>query len=102
MIDFWKLTGVKERQVRFVLAVLCFLERFPASVTSWGRTVNHNAALEGSVKDSLHLEFLAVDLVFDVPAQVDQGAATARAKVLGLKAVWEKDHLHLEDALTGL
>jgi len=74
-----------------------------ASCTSWGRSVKHNASLEGSVKDSKHLVWTAADLVWDPGSEPDPGRLIAVARELGIAAehqpatpAGEHDHWHLE------
>jgi hypothetical protein len=62
------------------------------SVTSWGRSTHHNAAVGGDPR-SLHLTWRAVDVVYDVtPALSD---ALAVAAPLGLYVHREGDHDHV-------
>jgi hypothetical protein len=63
------------------------------SVTSWGRTAKRNAAV-GGVPNSQHLDWMAVDVV---PDEWDtHGEIIKDAKALGLKAINEGDHLHIQ------
>jgi len=64
------------------------------SVTSWIRSPNHNAAL-GGVPTSRHLMGLAVDVVFDNPA--DAPGFQEAALTLGLQVLFEGDHLHVQE-----
>ena len=69
---------------------------YEASVSSWGRTLRHNAAVGGHPK-SWHLwerGALAADLVFD-NAQVATKAAEV-AREWGLEIELADDHLHVE------
>ncbi len=87
------------RYSRFVWAMYYLRTRFPTmSVTSWGRSILHNRTLPGSVPDSLHLEWCAVDLTWDPGMQPDLGAFQAAARQVGMKVIREKDHDHLEQA----
>ena len=78
--------------------------RFPGmSVTSWGRSAKHNRELPGAVPDSQHLEWTAVDVVWDPGTQPELGTFQAAARAVGLKvernahaAPGERDHDHLE------
>lgn len=64
-----------------------------ASITSWWRTAARNKS-RGGKANSLHLEGLAVDFVTDDPDEVT--ALIAHARRLGLDAVRETDHVHVE------
>jgi Peptidase M15 len=66
---------------------------FKFSITSWGRTVDHNKAV-GGVANSRHVEFLAVDCVLDDPTQKD--AFMEAAVKAELQALDDKDHVHLQ------
>lgn len=68
-----------------------------ASVTSWGRTVAHNAAV-GGVTYSAHQFWLACDVVYDRPAALSDVARREMAKRLGLNLIVEGDHHHLQTA----
>ncbi len=70
--------------------------RFPFSVTSWGRTPAHNAALGDAKGASQHLEFTAADVSFDPGTAPVPGAFIAAARECGLEAIPEGDHWHLE------
>lgn len=71
--------------------LLCW--RHKGSVTSWGRTVAHNAAV-GGVANSWHLLFLGIDVVLD--DQKKNFEFEADAVRLGLKPILEDDHYHLQ------
>lgn len=64
------------------------------SVTSWGRTAKHNAAV-GGVPDSPHKRWTAADVVYDEVVPVQTRVATA-AK-FGLQIIFESSHDHLQD-----
>lgn len=72
---------------------LCF--KHDGSVSSWGRTVKHNKDV-GGVANSYHLMWLGCDVILDVPGKnlVFEGDA----KNVGLVALWENDHYHLQPA----
>lgn len=86
--QFWN------RELRlFVLIMVSLLRFFPGvEISSWFRTEPQNIAV-GGVPGSLHLRGLAMDLV---------GPPIALATIadvwtqIGLDAVVETDHLHLE------
>ncbi len=84
------------RYLAFVAGIWALRLRFPFSVTSWGRTPGHNAGLGDADKASQHLEFTAVDLVFDNAAAPLPGAFVAAAREWGIEAIPEGDHWHLE------
>ena len=87
---------VFRRYSAFVWGIFYLRLRFPFSVTSWGRTPQYNAGLGDADKASQHLEFTAVDLVFDKVGAPLAGAFTAAAREAGIEAVPEGDHWHLE------
>ncbi|HEX9439653.1 MAG TPA: D-Ala-D-Ala carboxypeptidase family metallohydrolase [Roseiflexaceae bacterium] len=64
-----------------------------ASETSGGRSAARNRA-RGGDPHSQHLEDLAEDLVCDEPARHERLAADART--LGLIAVVDSDHVHIQ------
>jgi len=70
---------------------LCCKHR--GSVSSWGRTPGHNKAV-GGVENSLHQIWLGCDVVLDVNQK--NVVFEADARELGLSALWEKDHYHLQ------
>lgn len=81
------------RYLAFCLLVEQLCTAFNASVISWWRTTQHNAAARGH-PDSFHLEGLAADLVTDLPA--DQDALIKRARALGLQVAPKKHGVHIE------
>ena len=76
------------------LEVYCRMTR--ASVTSWGRTVAHNAAVGGSAT-SRHLEWVAADVVYDDkhPSGLQLTVRQSLAEAMGLHRLVEGDHDHL-------
>jgi len=79
----------------FVEAAMTFCALTGGSVTSWTRTVRHNASpAVGGVTNSAHLYGLAVDVVYDTPQVLKP--TMERARRLGLKLIREKDHDHLQ------
>ena len=78
---------------KFVDAVLTLQSEFDFSVTSWFRTKKRNKGVGGS-GESFHLCGLGVDCVLDIPD--DQDPFIKRARRLGLDAIFEGDHIHLE------
>lgn len=64
-----------------------------ASVTSWGRTKQHNLAVGGAPR-SLHLVWKAVDVVYDAPPPALELRQTI-ARTYGLYVWPEGDHDHI-------
>lgn len=65
------------------------------SVTSWGRTESRNKMVGGHLR-SRHMDWMAVDVVpddWDKHAEIMEDAGR-----LGLKAINEGDHIHLQVA----
>lgn len=79
--------------IKFISIVLTLRIQFAFSVTSWIRTVEHNRQV-GGADESLHLCGLGLDIVLDNPA--DTESFVKRANRLGLKALNEGDHIHLQ------
>jgi len=73
------------------VASLCLCYR--CSVTSWIRTTKRNRE-KGGVPHSLHLLGYAVDVVPDNWAVATD--VMRRARRLGLRAILEPDHIHLQ------
>ena len=73
-------------------AALEYCQVFSGSVTSWYRTVDHNAEVGGHPR-SAHLVGLAVDVVYDGSRPGPQ--ADAWLALHGLKRLVEGDHDHL-------
>jgi len=69
----------------------CFATR--GSVSSWGRTRKHNAAVGGHPR-SYHLVWLGADVIYDEKLDIDYRARMAAR--FGLKIVEESDHDHLQ------
>lgn len=78
---------------KFVHSVICLALKYHGSVTSWGRTREHNAAVGGH-PESWHMLWLGLDLIFD--PMVKNEAFERDADLLGLQAIFEADHYHLE------
>lgn len=70
---------------------LCF--KFHGSISSWGRTVKHNKDV-GGVVNSYHLIWMGVDVVLD--EMLVNPLFESDAKRIGLDAIWETDHYHLQ------
>lgn len=88
-----QINDLTPNHVRFVAAMLTLTRRYPSSITSWIRSEHHNADVGGS-PHSYHLEGLAADCVLDKLTRAPAFIAEARA--LGLQAVNEGDHIHVE------
>jgi hypothetical protein len=78
--------------LEFHEAVMRYCALAVASVTSSGRTWEHNRKV-GGVDESAHLFWLAADVVYDGKPPV-LGAQWAER--LGLKLIREDDHDHLQ------
>lgn len=77
----------------FVHAVILLGLRYRFSVTSWLRSPLHNVEVGGQ-PTSYHLVALAVDIILDKGEDVD--AFKTEAARLGLSALDERDHIHLQ------
>ena len=77
----------------FVDAAIRYCAMTSASVTSWGRTTIHNAAV-GGVSHSAHRYWLGLDVVYDAAALPEFRLETASR--LGLRLIAEGDHDHLQ------
>lgn len=87
------LTDLPTRALYFTILIALVQQRYPCSVTSWWRTRLHNVALDGH-PESFHLQGIAADLVLDNP---EHRAPLKRfAEDLGLQAMDEGDHVHVE------
>jgi len=79
--------------IDFAMACMLVSLKWKASVTSWGRTEKRNTLIHG-VPGSYHLLFLGIDVVLD-----DQKKDLAFEKdcaKLGITALYEGDHYHLQ------
>lgn len=79
--------------IEFASALMGYCYVTQGSVSSWGRTAKRNTAV-GGVADSYHLDFLAGDVVYDVPLLLE--VRVKHAKRFGLKIIAEPDHDHLQ------
>jgi hypothetical protein len=78
----------------FATALRVYCQALGGSITSWGRTVKHNAAV-GGVPTSRHVAWCGADVVYDAP--IDVGVRRAKAQALNLQLIVESDHDHLQD-----
>lgn len=89
-------SGIEEGGVmlfNFVHSVMVLALKYRGSVSSWGRTPAHNAAVGGH-PESWHMLWLGMDVVLD---DMEKNEGFERdADLLGLEAVFEGDHYHLE------
>ena len=85
----------------FAATVLDLRRRWAFSVSSWGRTVKHNASetVKGHPK-SKHLWWLGLDVVLDDPGEVELFMEDARRS--GLYPTDEGDHVHLQSLAHGV
>jgi len=77
----------------FLDCQLALAVKYRFSTTSGLRSLLRNIQVRGHI-NSRHLFFLAVDCVLDVKTNAKQFARDARR--LGLKAILEKDHIHIQ------
>ncbi len=77
----------------FLRLVLELLLKYGGSVTSWVRSVDHNASVGGEAT-SQHLAGLAVDAVFGDPGARE--AFVKEAAAAGLHLLEEADHVHVQ------
>ena len=77
---------------------LCLCALFSCSVTSGVRTIGHNAAVGGSPvsKHVLHMGGMADDLVPDKNTLELRGELVQAAHALGLWALDEVSHVHIQ------
>ena len=79
----------------FILTCITLKTKFEYSVTSWIRSSRRNHEVGGK-SNSYHLVGLGIDVVLDIPIHKDSFIKEARR--LGLDAIDEGDHVHLEPA----
>lgn len=77
----------------FVQSVILLCSKYRGSVSSWGRTPKHNKDV-GGVENSIHMLWLGCDVVLDEMST--NVKFEADAEFLGLKAIFEVDHYHLQ------
>jgi hypothetical protein len=78
---------------KFMESVICLALKYNASVSSWGRTPEHNAEVGGHPQ-SWHMLWLGMDVIFK--PMVKNVEFEGDADLLGLQAIFEGDHYHLE------
>jgi Peptidase M15 len=76
----------------FALAARQYCLSSGGSVTSWGRTTSHNAAVGGQ-PGSRHISWTAVDVVYDNPMPFSD--AETLAAHFGLHVIRESSHDHI-------
>ncbi|HKC82587.1 MAG TPA: D-Ala-D-Ala carboxypeptidase family metallohydrolase [bacterium] len=90
------MTTTDYARLRFAAALWHLVDRFPGmSVTSWGRSPAHNAAV-GGLPASQHLTWTAGDVVWDAGTRPDNATLEAAAHDVGLDVYREPDHDHLQ------
>lgn len=85
---------VPAKSSNFFEKVIEVCTKHHCSITSWIRSPKHNA-LVGGVPTSKHLSGYAVDAILD--SDMNYEAFVKDARSLGLKAIIEGDHVHLEE-----
>jgi len=83
---------------QFADALMAYCAATGGSITSWGRTVKHNAKV-GGVVDSAHLLWIAADVVYDANGAPPPGVLPIRESLahrLGLTLIHEGDHDHVQ------
>jgi hypothetical protein len=78
----------------FATKARAFCTWYHGSVTSWGRTVKHNEAVGSKLPAGPHTRWLAIDIVYDAPVDLDEAKRSAAA--LGLQLIREGTHDHLQ------
>lgn len=79
--------------IEFASRCLIIALRWSGSVTSWGRTEKRNLSVKG-VPGSNHLLFLGMDVILD--EQKKNFDFEKDCGKLGLHAICEVDHYHLQ------
>jgi len=73
--------------------VMALLTKYPGRVSSWGRSQKGNTAV-GGVSGSIHMLWLGMDVVLDeMKKNLEFEKDVDR---LGLVAIYEGDHYHLQ------
>lgn len=95
-VDLGGLNAEEAAVARFSVALYRYCHAVGGSVTSWFRTVKHNADVQG-VAGSRHLHGLAADVVpDDLTWRLEPDVRAAFARGFGLKLVVEGTHDHLQ------
>ncbi len=81
----------------FADAARAYCARMRGSVSSWGRTPEHNGRVGGAL-ESAHTYWLGADVVYDPWPRPDAAKGQAAAARLGLTLLREGDHDHLQPA----
>ena len=85
--------GLKMDILGFAALVITLRSKWNFSATSWGRTVKHNKDV-GGVAGSNHVLWLGLDAILEpMGKNIDFEADAAK---IGLQAIFEKDHYHLQ------
>jgi hypothetical protein len=79
--------------LKFCALVITLRSKWQFSVTSWGRTVKHNKDV-GGVEGSDHLMWVGMDVILE-PMEKNLDFEKDAGKI-GLMALFEKDHYHLQ------
>jgi len=82
-----------EKILKFAEGVLNLRLKYNFSVTSWGRTKERNTFVHGT-PGSNHLLWLGIDVILD--DQKKEVDFEKDADRLGLMAIYEGDHYHLQ------
>ena len=77
----------------FFVSLMAYCYATRASVTSYGRTAARNRDV-GGTETSYHLQWLAADVVYDVP--MVKATKDRIAGRFGLEVIEESDHDHVE------
>jgi hypothetical protein len=84
--------------LEFVDRILLLKEIVPFSVSSWGRTQDHNT-LVGGVPRSAHKRWLGIDVIPDAPSPETLAILQTEADRLDLEVIDEwaaKQHYHVQ------
>ena len=81
--------------IDFAASVIAFCAWSRGSVTSWGRSPERNAAVQGHA-NSKHLSWIGCDVGYSPNPTPRLLQARKRAAQLGMKLIRETDHDHLQ------
>lgn len=85
---------------QFLEQVMALSGLFGFRITSYYRSPQANASV-GGVSDSLHQLWLAADVVLDEMTETNMADFVRGAGRLGLHAIIEDDHIHLQPPKEG-